>query len=186
MNESGVPVAQTIRRIRFSKQEKLVAKLEELEKLSFIERVEGPTSWINLMVVVEKPSGYVQPCLDMRHANNAISIKEKAAIPNSSKDQENSMMTMFSLNSLNMTVTKYNYNLTLWTLQHLLGPKVCTDTSVSFSVSTRRQHIMWQICRNCPGVYNLHDDLIVATLYIPMIGMIVVFFRGCNRRFGIF
>jgi hypothetical protein len=31
-------------------------KLEELEKLGVIEKVSGPTSWVNPLVAVEKPN----------------------------------------------------------------------------------------------------------------------------------
>ena len=35
-------------------------KLEELEALGVIQKVNGPTSWINPLVVVEKPNGDVR------------------------------------------------------------------------------------------------------------------------------
>ena len=49
------PVAQQVRRIPFSRRAKVNEKLEELLKLDVIEKVEGPTSWVNPLVVVEKP-----------------------------------------------------------------------------------------------------------------------------------
>ena len=52
-DESVTPVAQAMRRIPFSRKQKVVDKLGELEALDVIEEVDGPTSWINPLVVVE-------------------------------------------------------------------------------------------------------------------------------------
>ena len=80
MDESVTPSAQAMRRIPFSRKQKVVDKLEELEALDVIEKVNGPTSWINPLVVVEKPNGDVRICLDMRQANRAI-LREKHPVP---------------------------------------------------------------------------------------------------------
>ena len=45
-----------------------------------IEKVNGPTSWINPLVAVEKSYGDVRICLDMRQANQAI-LREKHPVP---------------------------------------------------------------------------------------------------------
>ena len=50
----------------------MTAKLKQLEGLDVIEKVNVPTSWINPLVVVEKPNGDIRICLDMRQANRAI------------------------------------------------------------------------------------------------------------------
>ena len=49
-------------------------------KLDVIEKVERPTSWVNPLVVVEKPNGDIRICLDMRQANLAI-VREKHPVP---------------------------------------------------------------------------------------------------------
>ena len=59
---------------------KVNEKLEDLLKLDVIEKVEGPTNWVDSLVVVEKPHGDVRLCLDMRQANKAI-VREKHPIP---------------------------------------------------------------------------------------------------------
>ena len=50
----------------------MTVKLKQLEELDVIEIVNGPTSWINPLVTVEKPNGDIRICLDMRQANRAI------------------------------------------------------------------------------------------------------------------
>lgn len=74
------PVAQSVRRIPFSRRAKVNEKLEDLLKLDVIEKVEGPTSWVNPLVVAEKPNGDVRVCLDMRQANRAV-VREKHPVP---------------------------------------------------------------------------------------------------------
>ena len=80
VDESVTPSAQAMRRIPFSRKQKFVDKLEELEALDVVEKVNGPTSWISPLVVVEKPNGDVHICLDMRQANRAI-LREKHPVP---------------------------------------------------------------------------------------------------------
>ena len=54
IDEGVTPIAQAMRRILFSRKLKVINKLEEVEALDVIEKVDGPTSWINRLVAVEK------------------------------------------------------------------------------------------------------------------------------------
>ena len=74
------PVAQPLRRPAFSLREKIEKKLDELLHEDIIERVDGPTPWVNPVVVVPKPNGEVRLCVDKRCANKAI-IRERHPIP---------------------------------------------------------------------------------------------------------
>ena len=51
---------------------KVEDKIKELIDLDIIEPVEGPTPWVNLVVVVPKSGGDIRLCIDMRRANEAI------------------------------------------------------------------------------------------------------------------
>ena len=79
-DDSIPPVAQLLRRITFSRRQKVTAKLKQLEELDVIGKVNGSTSWINPLVAVEKPNGDIRICLDMRQANRAI-LREKHPVP---------------------------------------------------------------------------------------------------------
>ena len=74
------PVAQKARRIPYGLQSKVEAKLDELESLGIIEKVEGPAKWASPLVIVPKPNGEIRLCTDMRKANEAI-VREKFPIP---------------------------------------------------------------------------------------------------------
>ena len=80
VDPNAPPVQQSFRRIPFHTRKKVEDELFRLEALGIIERVEGPTTWVNQMVVTERSNGRVRICLDMRDANKAI-IRERHIIP---------------------------------------------------------------------------------------------------------
>ena len=101
-DDSIPPVAQPLCRIPFSRRQKVTEKLKQLEELDVIEKVNGPTSWINPLVAVEKPNGDIRICLDMRQANRAI-LREKHPVPTVEETlQEISEAKVFSKLDLNM------------------------------------------------------------------------------------
>ena len=166
IDENVQPVAQPVRRIPFSRRAKVTEKLEELLKLDVIEKVEGPTSWVNPLVVVEKPNGDIRICLDMRQANQAI-VREKHPVPTVEETlQEVSYAKVFSKLDLNMAfhqielhpdsrdITTFPAPDGLYRYKRLLfGVNMATE---------KFQQIIWQVIKGCPGAYNLHDDLRVV------------------------
>ena len=80
VNPNVTPVQQPIRRIPYHTRKKVTIELQRLLDLDIIERVNGPTSWINPVVVVPKTNDRIRLCLDMRRANEAI-IRERHVIP---------------------------------------------------------------------------------------------------------
>ena len=55
-------------------------KIQELLRADIIEHVDGPTQWLNPVVVVPKSKGEIRLCLDTRRANEAI-IRGRHPIP---------------------------------------------------------------------------------------------------------
>lgn len=84
MDSSTPAVAQPVRRIPFSRPDKLVEKLKELKALDVIEKVKTPTSLVNPLVTVAKPNGDVTIWLNMRRANETILRKNHLRIKMSS------------------------------------------------------------------------------------------------------
>ncbi|XP_062610673.1 uncharacterized protein K02A2.6-like [Saccostrea cucullata] len=91
------PVAQPLRRLPYHMREAVGNKIDELENLDVIEKVEGPTPWVSPLVCIPKPKqNDVRICVDMRQANNAI-MRERFPIPNVEETlQEMNGATCFS------------------------------------------------------------------------------------------
>ena len=66
------PVAQPVRRTAFSLRGKIEKTLQELLHEDIIEKVDGPTPWVNPVLAVPMANGEVRLCVDMRCANKAI------------------------------------------------------------------------------------------------------------------
>lgn len=73
IDESVVPVVQPLRRVPFHLREAVEKKIDQLLEIDIIERVEGPTPWVNPVVVAPKAAeDDIRMCLDMRRGNAAI------------------------------------------------------------------------------------------------------------------
>ena len=166
INTDVTPVAQPIRRIPFSRRAKVLDKLNELEKLDVIEKVEGPTSWVNPLVVVDKSNGDVRLCLDMRQANQAI-VREKHPVPTVEETlQEISGAKVFSKLDLNMAFHQIELHPDCRDITTFAAPNgLCRYKRLIFGVNMateKFQQIIWSIIQDCPGAHNIHDDLRVV------------------------
>ena len=135
-------------------------------KLDVIEKVEGPTSWVNPLVVVEKPNGDIGICLDTGQANLAI-VREKHPVPTAEETlQEVSNAKVFSKLDLDMAFHQIELHPDSRDITTFAAPNgLYTYKRLLFDVNVARekfQQIVWQIIKDCPGAYNLHDDLRVV------------------------
>ena len=165
LDEGVAPVAQPVRRIPFSRREKVVQKLKELEDLDVIEKVDGPTQWVNPLVTVEKPNGDVRLCLDMREANRAI-IRERQPIPSVEETvQEMGEMKVFTKMDLNMAFHQVELHPQSRDVTTFAAPNgLYRYKRLIFGVnmaSEKFNHIIRQVVQDCPGAFNIHDDVIV-------------------------
>ena len=165
-DDSIPPVAQPLRRIPFSRRQKVTEKLKQLEELDVIEKVNGPTSWINPLVAVEKPNGDIRICLDMRQANRAI-LREKHPVPTVEETlQEISEAKVFSKLDLNMAFHQIELHPDSRDVTTFAAPDGLYRYKRLFfgvNMATEKfQQLIWQILKDCPGAYNLHDDVRVV------------------------
>ena len=154
VDESVTPIVQAMRRILFSRKQKVIDKLEELEALDVIEKVNGPTSWVNPLVAVEKSNGDVRICLDMRQANRAI-LREKHPVPTIEETlQEMSGAKVFSKLDLNMAFHQIELAPESRDITTFAGPNgLYRYKRLLFGVNMateKFQQIIWQILRDCP------------------------------------
>ena len=80
VKEDVAPVVQSLRRPPFNLRDKIEKKLDELEAMDIIEKVNSSSQWVCPVVVVPKPNGEVRLCVDMRQANFAVE-RERYPIP---------------------------------------------------------------------------------------------------------
>ena len=73
IDKSVSPVIHPPRKVPTSLMKKLKAKLDKMVELDVIKKVDGPTDWVNSMVIVDKPkSNDIRICLDPKDLNKAI------------------------------------------------------------------------------------------------------------------
>lgn len=72
LTSDAQPVVHAPRKLPVALRDDVKRKLDEMLQLKVIEKVEGPTDWVNSMTVVKKPNGDIRICLDPRDLNKYI------------------------------------------------------------------------------------------------------------------
>ena len=165
IDEQVQPVAQPLRRPPFSLKEKIKKKLDELLREDIIEQVEGPTPWVNPVVVFPKPNGDVRLCVDMRCANKAI-ILERHPIPTIDEVLEDMQeASVFSkldlkwgyhqieLSEESRSITTFVTHKGLFRYKRLMFGIT--------SAPEKYQQVIQQVLNGCSGTANISDDIIV-------------------------
>lgn len=80
LNENAKPVVHATRKVALPLLQPLKESLDDLEKSGIIQKVQGPSDWVNALVLVRKPTGKLRICLDPRDLNQAIK-REYCKIP---------------------------------------------------------------------------------------------------------
>ena len=159
------PVAQPLRRTPFNLRAKVEDKVKELIDMDIIEPVDGPTPWVNPVVVVPKSNNDIRLCVDMRRANEAIQ-RERHPIPTVEEiTQDLSGSRIFSkldlkwgyhqigLTQESRGITTFATHCGLYRYKRLLFG-VC-------SASEQYQHEIQTALAGIDGQQNISDDIIV-------------------------
>ena len=72
IKKNVTPVIHPPRKIPVVLRDRLKKDLDTMERNGVIKRIQEPTDWVNSLVLVEKPDGSLQICLDPRDLNKAI------------------------------------------------------------------------------------------------------------------
>ncbi|PIK33923.1 hypothetical protein BSL78_29258 [Apostichopus japonicus] len=68
------PVIHAPRKIPIALRDKVKQELDRMVSIDVISMVDYPTSWVNSMVVVQKPNGTLRICLDPRDLNQKVTL----------------------------------------------------------------------------------------------------------------
>ena len=71
---------QAPRRVALPLLPKVEAELQRMESLGVISKIDEPTEWCSLMVVVPKPNGTVRICVDLTKLNESVQ-RERLLLP---------------------------------------------------------------------------------------------------------
>lgn len=74
------PTVQACRRVPLALLPRVKEKLEAMERNGIIIKRDGPTAWVNSMLIVEKKDGSIRLCIDPRELNKAI-MREHFSVP---------------------------------------------------------------------------------------------------------
>ncbi|CAB4006996.1 Hypothetical predicted protein, partial [Paramuricea clavata] len=72
VNPTVTPVVHPPRKLPATLRDRVHRELSSMEENGIIKKVDGPTAWVNSMVVNEKRSGKLRICIDPRDLNKAI------------------------------------------------------------------------------------------------------------------
>ena len=159
------PVAQKLRRVPFSVQPAVEAKLEELLEQDIIEKVTGPTPWVSPIVCIPKKDKQIRLCVDMRQANKAI-IRERHPMPTiDDLLHEMNGAVMFSKLDLSQSFHQIELDVNSRDITTFITHKgLFRYKRLFFGVSCApeiHQRIIQQVIGGCEGARNIADDIII-------------------------
>lgn len=139
-------------------------KIKELMDMDIVERVEGPTPWVNPVVILSKPDKDIRMCLDMKKANEAI-VRERYPIPTVDEIlQGKNGSAVFSKLDLKwgyhqLELTPESREITTFAVHNGVYRYKRLIFGVS-SASEQYQHEIANALAGIEGVENISDDVI--------------------------
>lgn len=165
IKEGVTPVYQPLRRIPVPLQRKLEKKLDTLEELDIIEKLDGSSRWASQLVVCPKENGDIRICIDMRRANESIE-REKHHIPCFeeiipdlrdskifSKLDFNSAFHQIELSPESREITTFLTHRGLYRYKRLVFGVNCAPEMF--------QRTMEQVLHGCEGTHVYMDDVLI-------------------------
>ena len=158
-------MAQKLRRVPFSVQPAVEAKLEELLEQDIIKKVTGPTPWVSPIVCIPKKDKQIRRCVDMRQANKAI-IRERHPMPTiDDLLHEMNGAVMFSKLDLPQSFHQIELDVNSRDITTFITHKgLFRYKRLFFGVSCApeiHQRIIQQVIGGCEGARNIADDIII-------------------------
>ena len=163
--ENAKPIAQKVRRLPYKLRNLIEEEIQRLLTADVIEKVTGPTPWLNPVVPVVKKNGKMRLCLDMRLTNKAI-MRTNYSLPTLedvildmegakviSKLDLNEGYHQFELKEKSRELTAFSTETGAYQYKRLF-----------FGISSAPeifQYRVQQVIMNLPGVKNIMDDIIV-------------------------
>ncbi len=169
IDDQVTPKAQAYRRMPLSRRGKVVKVLSELGDLDVLERVTKPSGWVSSLVTAEKRNGEIRVCVDMREANKAIK-RERQPIPTFDEtlhdmSEEGEMKVISRLDMLK-AFHQIELHPSCRDITTFAGPDgLYRYKRLMFGINMATEkfnHIIRQILQDCPGAFNIHDDIIVG------------------------
>ena len=169
IDESVKPVIQKHRRIPFHLREAFEQQLKREQEQDLIEPAEGPTPWVNQVVLVPKPKAadpnQIRICVDMREPNRAIQRERHITPTNDEFIHDLNGAVIFSkldlkagyhqleLDEESRYITTFSTHAGLFRYKRLTFG-ICSAAEIF-------QNIIQQIISDIPGAKNVSDDIIV-------------------------
>nr|XP_039266286.1 uncharacterized protein K02A2.6-like [Styela clava] len=160
------PIAQPLRRIPYALRDKVDAKIDEMLKADIIEKApEGPSTWISPLTVDHKKDGDIRICVDMRRANQAI-LRERQPIP-TVEDLLHDLSGSAVFSKLDL---KWGFHQILldekcrYITTFVINNGIFRYKRLMFGLSSapeKYQQIIRDVVKNCRGVANIADDIII-------------------------
>ena len=79
LRDDAKPTIDPARKVPLSLMPKLKETLDKMSKSGVISKVDGPTDWVNILVIVEKKDGTLRLCLDPKNLNKVIKREHYSA-----------------------------------------------------------------------------------------------------------
>ena len=144
---------------------KVEDKLKQLEDQDIIEEVTGPTTWVSPLVIVDKPNGDIQLCVNMCKPNEALRRTHHPYPTSEETLQDLNGSKFFSKIDLKecyhqIELAESSRHLT--TFKTHVG--LCRYKRLPYGASEGSEiceHIIRQVLEGCHNVRNIVDDILV-------------------------